>query len=200
LTIVPSIGGKITPDLFLRMREEADRQRQGPDIFFTDQFNNHDAIRGYMGIGEEILQQLNGKITVYCGGVGTGGMLTGVSHALRAALCGARIVALEPDTSPFLTTGKAGSHRVEGIASGRRPPHLEDVSVYDEARAISEEGAREMSRRLAREEGIFAGTSTGVNVLAAVALARECGPGATVVTVAVDTGLKYLAGDLYSTS
>jgi cysteine synthase A len=184
--------------LFLRMRAEADVQRRAPGTFFTDQFNNHDAIRGYMGIGEEIFQQLEGKITVYCGGVGTGGMLSGVSKALRAAGCSARIVALEPDTSPVLTTGKAGSHRVEGIASGRVPPHLEDRSVYDDARAISEEGAREMSRRLAREEGIFAGTSTGVNVMAAVEIAKECGPGATVVTVAVDTGLKYLAGDLYS--
>ena len=89
--------------------------------------------------------QLDGKITVYCGGVGTGGMLTGVSKALRAAGCSARIIALEPDSSPFLTTGKAGAHRVEGIASGRRPPHLEDTSVYDEARAVSEEGALELS-------------------------------------------------------
>jgi len=201
LTVVPSVGGKITPDLFERMRAEADRLRQGPDTFFTDQFHNHDAIRGYMGIGEEILQQLEGKITVYCGAVGTGGMLTGVSQALRAARCGARIVALEPDTSPFLTTGKNGAHRVEGIATGRRPPHLEHAdAIYDEARAVSEAGAREMSRRLAREEGIFAGTSTGVNVLGALEIAKECDPGATVVTVAVDTGLKYLAGDLHSTS
>ncbi len=199
LTVIPSVEGKVTPDLFVRMRAEADRQRQGPDTFFTDQFNNHDAIRGYMGIGEEIFQQLDGKITAYCGGVGTGGMLAGVSKALRAAGCAARIIALEPDSSPFLTTGKAVVHSVEGIASGRRPPHLEDTTVYDEARAISEEGAREMSRRLAREEGLFAGPSTGVTVLAAVAIAKECGSGATVVTVAVDTGLKYLAGDLYST-
>ncbi len=200
LTVLPSVGGKITPDLFERMRAEADRLRQISGAFFTDQFHNHDAIRGYRGIGEEIVQQLEGRITVYCGAVGTGGMLTGVAAALRAANCGARIVALEPDTSPFLTTGKNGAHRVEGIATGRRPPHLEDAGIYDEARAVSEAGAREMCRRLAREEGIFAGTSTGLNVLGALEIAKECGSGATVVTVAVDTGLKYLAGDLYSTS
>jgi cysteine synthase len=199
LTVLPSVGGKITPDLFERMRAAAHRVKQEPDTFFTDQFNNHDAIHGYMGIGEELIEQLGGNITVYCGAVGTGGMLSGVSAALRAAGCTAKIVALEPDTSPFLTTGRNGAHRVEGIATGRLPPHLEDPSIYDEARAVSEEGARELARRLAREEGIFAGTSSAVNVLGALQIAKECGPGATVVTVAVDTGLKYLAGDLYAT-
>ncbi len=198
LTVLKSDGGKVTAELFPRMKAEAERIRQATGAFFTDQFNNHDALTGYMAIGGEILEQLGGKITVYCGGVGTGGMLTGVSKALRAANCPAKIVALEPDTSAVLTGGKAGAHRVEGIASGRVPPHMQNRSVYDEARAISEVGAREMSRRLAREEGIFSGTSTGINVLAAVQLAKELGPGSTVVTVAVDTGLKYLAGDLYT--
>jgi len=103
---------------------------------------------------------------------------------------------LEPAGSPVLTTGKGGAHRVEGIAPGFVPPHLQR-SDYDEARAIDEQEARDMCRRLAREEGIFAGTSTGVNVVAALQLARELGRGKTVATVAVDGGLKYLAGDLY---
>jgi len=105
-------------------------------------------------------------------------------------------VALEPSTSPFLTTGKAGPHRVEGTAAGFWPPHL-TAGSYDEARAIDEDAGRAMARRAARAEGIFAGTSTGLNLAAAIDVARELGPGKLVATVAVDTGLKYLAGDLF---
>ena len=125
-------------------------------------------------------------------------MLMGVSRALKARGSQARIVALEPISSAVITTGKGGPHRVEGIAAGFRPPHLKHGEV-DEARAIDEQEARAMARRLAREEGIFAGTSSGLNVVAALQLARELGPGKTVATVAVDSGLKYLAGDLYAT-
>jgi cysteine synthase A len=124
-------------------------------------------------------------------------MLVGVSRALKAAHSPARIVALEPAESPVLSTGRAGPHRVEGMGVGFRPPHLQPGD-YDEVRTVEEAAARAMARRLAREEGIFAGTSTGLNVAAAVQLAVELGPQATVVTVAVDSGLKYLAGDLYS--
>jgi cysteine synthase A len=120
----------------------------------------------------------------------------GVSRAFREAGCNARIVALEPASSPVLTTGKGGPHRVEGIAAGFRPPHLKD-GEYDETRTVDEAAAREMARRMAKEEGIFAGTSSGLNVAAALQLAQELGPGSTVATVAVDTGFKYLAGDLY---
>jgi cysteine synthase A len=123
-------------------------------------------------------------------------MIAGVSRALKEAGCKARIVALEPATSPTLTTGKGGPHRVEGIAAGFRPPHLKDAD-FDEARTVDEKEAREMARRLAKEEGIFAGTSSGLNVAAALQLARELGPGKTVATVAVDSGFKYLAGNLY---
>ena len=122
--------------------------------------------------------------------------VVGVSNILRAADANTRIVALEPSTSPFLTTGKGGAHRVEGTAPGFRPPHLVDGS-YDEARAIDENQGREMARRAAMEEGIFAGTSTGLNLVGALQVARELGPGKVVATVAVDSGLKYLAGDLY---
>jgi cysteine synthase A len=122
----------------------------------------------------------------------------GVSRALKARASQARIVALEPTSSAVLTTGKGGPHRVEGVAAGFRPPHLKD-GQFDEARAIDEQEARAIAQRLAREEGIFAGTSSGLNVVAALQLARELGPGKTVATVAVDSGLKYLAGDLYAT-
>ena len=130
-------------------------------------------------------------------------MLVGVSRALKEAHLRAeryggqtRIIALEPSTSPFLTTGKGGPHRVEGIAAGFLPPHLKK-EMYDEVRVIDENEGRAMAKRVAKEEGVFAGTSSGVNITAAVALARELGPGKVVATVAVDTGLKYLAGNLY---
>jgi cysteine synthase A len=123
-------------------------------------------------------------------------MLMGVAQTLREANAQTRIVALEPATSPVISSGTAGAHHVEGIGVGFIPPLL-DKDNYDEARAIDETEAREMARRLAREEGIFSGTSTGLNVVGALQLALELGPGHTVATVAVDTGLKYLAGDLY---
>jgi cysteine synthase A len=194
--IVPSDGGKVTPALFDRFKARIAVLKDQPGTFWTDQFNNTDALKGYSQIGVELLEQL-GSIDAFCGGVGTGGMLVGVSRALKAGGCKARIVALEPKGSPVLTTGRGGAHRVEGIAAGFVPPHLKPGD-YDEARAIDEEEAREMARKLAREEGIFAGISSGLNVLAALQLARELGPGKRVATVAVDTGLKYLAGDLYA--
>jgi cysteine synthase A len=193
--MVPSDGGKITPALFDRFRERIATLKDEPGTFWTDQFHNADALNGYREIGIELLEQV-GTLDVFCGAVGTAGMLVGVSRALKAGGSRARIVALEPDGSPVLTTGRGGAHRVEGIAVGFVPPHL-TRSDYDEARAIDEEEARAMARRLAKEEGIFAGTSTGLNVVGALRVASELGPGHRVATVAVDTGLKYLAGDLF---
>src|SRR5258707_7249861 len=199
LIVVASDGGRITPPLFDRMREEVHRLLEEPGTFWTDQFNNEDAITGYMGIGRELAEQTGGALHAFCGAVGTAGMLTGVSRALKAAGCGARIVALEPASAPMLTAGHGGAHRVEGIAPGFVPPHL-TPGVSDEARAVDEGEARAMARRLAKEEGIFAGTSTALNVVAALELAKELGAGKVVATVAVDSGLKYLAGDLFAPS
>ncbi|MGB2671435.1 MAG: cysteine synthase family protein [Candidatus Acidiferrum sp.] len=196
LEIFPAEGGKLAPELYQRMKRRAEELAQEPGTFYTNQFNNQDAIRAYMGIGKELAEQAGNGLTAFCGGVGTGGMIVGVSRALKEAGCKARIVALEPAGSPVLTTGKGGAHRVEGIAAGFRPPHLKDGD-FDEVRTVEEGAAREMARRLAKEEGIFAGTSSGLNVAAALQLARELGSGSTVATVAVDTGFKYLAGDLY---
>src|SRR6266550_4402918 len=170
LEIFPAEGGKLVPELYQRMKSRA----------------------------EELAQQAGTSLAAFCGGVGTAGMIVGVSRALKEAGCKARIVALEPATSPVLTTGKGGPHRVEGIAAGFRPPHLKPGEC-DEVRTVEEPAAREMARRLAKEEGIFAGTSSGLNVTAALQLAQELGRGSTVATVAVDTGFKYLAGDLYQT-
>lgn len=196
LRLIPSDGGQVTPALFERFRAAIAELAKEPDTFWTDQFHNHDAIRGYMGIGRELIEQTGGRIDVFCGAVGTGGMLSGVARALREAGSRARVVALEPAESPAMTAGRGGAHRVEGIATGSIPPHMQD-RPYDEARAVGEEDARATARRLAREEGVFVGTSSGLNIAAAIEIARELGPGRVVATVAVDSGLKYLAGDLF---
>jgi len=201
LTIVPSIGGSITPDLFVRMRHEVERIVEQEGAYWTDQFHNTDALIGYTGLGTEIAAQVasgDGRIDVFCAAVGTAGMLVGVSHALRGNDNDNRIkvVAFEPATSPMLTSGAGGPHRVEGTATGIVPPLLTS-DVYDEARTVDEGQARVLATRLAREEGLFVGTSSALNILGAITLAQELGSGQTVVTVAVDTGMKYLAGDLF---
>jgi len=183
LEIFPAPGGKLVPELYQQMKRRAEELAKEPGTFYTDQFHNADAIRGYMGIGRELIEQAGSGLAAFCGGVGTAGMIVGVSRALKEAGCKARIVALEPASSPALTTGKGGPHRVEGIAAGFRPSHLQDGD-FNEVRTVEETAAREMARRLAKEEGLFAGTSSGLNAVA---------------TVAVDTGFKYLAGDLYQT-
>jgi len=197
LMMVPSDGGKITAGLFARFKEAVAREAANPDVFWADQFHNPDVVEGYAPMGREILAQMERPIAVFCAAAGSGGMLVGVSRVLKAGDSGARIVALEPAESPVLTEGRAGAHRVEGVGVGFRPPHMQPGD-YHEVRAVPEAAARAMARRLAREEGIFAGTSSGMNVHAAVGLAEELGPQAAIVTVAVDSGLKYLAGDLYS--
>jgi cysteine synthase len=196
LTVIPSSGGMVTPDLVPRMMEKAAEYATEPDTYFTDQFHNTDAVVGYRNVGVELLEQIDRPIDVFCTAVGTGGLAMGVAEALADAGAQARVVVFEPASTPFLTKGTTGSHRVEGIGVGFRPPLL-DPARYHEARAIEEADGRAMARRLAREEGLLAGTSTGLNVCGAIAIAKELGPAATVVTVAVDTGLKYLAGDLY---
>lgn len=196
LTIVPSVGGKVTPDLVGRMMDVAREYAEEPGTYWTNQLHNADSIVGYRGVGTELADQLD-TIDVFCASVGTAGLITGVANALADAGRESRIVVLEPGSSPFITTGDSGSHGVEGIGIGFWPPLL-DRDTFDESRAIDEGAAREMSRRLAAEEGLLAGTSSGLNILAAIQLAGELGPGHTVATVACDTGLKYLAGDLFT--
>ena len=196
LILVPSRDGRITPDLIPSMIEVTRKLAQSPDVYWTDQFNNVDSLSGYETIGRELLSQVTGPIDAFCGGVGTGAMLVGVSRVLKVANSATRIVALEPASAALISTGKPGAHHVEGVGVGILPPLL-TPGTFDEARGIDEAEARVTARRLAREEGIFAGTSSAMNVVGALALARELGPGKTVVTVAVDSGLKYLAGDLF---
>lgn len=197
LTVVPSEGGRITPDLVPRMIEQASKYAAEPDTYWTDQLNNADSLVGYRNVGVELLEQLDRPIDVFCAAVGTAGLAMGVSAALSDGGSDARIVVFEPASNPVISTGEAGTHHVEGIGVGFIPPLLEE-DRYDEVRTIEEADGRAMARRLAAEEGLLAGTSTGLNIVGAIELAGELGPGHTVVTVAVDTGLKYLSGDLYS--
>lgn len=197
LEIVHADGGRITPELTARMRARTQELAAEPDTFWTNQFNNEDALAGYETIGDELVEELGTTMDVYCGAVGTAGMLMGVGRALRRALPSVQIVAFEPDGSPVLTTGQAGSHRVEGIGTGTVPPHFDRSAVHD-VRVVSEHEARALARRLAAEDGVFGGTSSALNVLGAIGIARHLGPGKRVVTVIVDSGLKYLAGHLYA--
>jgi cysteine synthase A len=194
LNLVPSPGGQVTPDLVPRMMQRARAIAESEPSYYTDQIHNADSVKGYEHIGRELVEQIDGPIHAFCAAVGTAAMLMGVAHILRRLAPSPRIIALEPATTPIISKGKSGTHHVEGI--GIVPPLL-DKFFFDEARGIDEAESREMAWRLAREEGIFAGTSSGMNVVGAIALARELGVGHTVVTVAVDSGMKYLAGDLY---
>ncbi len=196
LIVEPSREGRVTPDLWPRMLARADAIRVDPNVYYTDQFRNHDAQAGYARIGDEIVEALP-RVDAFCGMVGTAGMLMGVGRVLRRRDPDVRVVALEPSTSAVLSGSPPGAHRVDGTGAGFVPPQF-DRSVAREVRALDEASGRALARRLAREEGVFAGTSTGMNVLAALALAAELGPGRIVVTVACDSGLKYLAGDLFS--
>lgn len=196
LIIEPSEEGQITSELVERMIARTSAMAEADDVYWTNQFHNEDALIGYRDIVMELEQQVDGTIDAFCGGVGTGGMLAGVSRAFRQQNAGTRIVALEPTSSPILSEGRSGSHHIEGVGIGFAPPLLKSDD-YNEVWSIDEAEARKTARRLAREEGLFAGTSSGMNVTAALRLGRELGPGHTVATVACDFGLKYLTGDLF---
>jgi cysteine synthase len=188
----------ITPDLIPTMMRRAAEIAEETGAFATDQFNNTDMVRGYLGLGEELLEQLPGEppITTFCSYVGTAGCFLGTTQALRAALPDLHRVAVEPGESAVLSGGPPGTHHIEGGGIGRRPPQLQ-LTDFDEVIAVPEAEAFAMARTAARADGIFSGPSTGANLVAAVQLARRLGPGQRVVTVQVDSGLKYLAGALY---
>jgi cysteine synthase A len=194
LEIIESEGGRITPSLFIKMEERVRQIVNETGAYWTKQFYNEDAQLGYKKLGKEITDRLN-NIDVFCAGVGTAGMLTGVSQ-LKDNNREIKVIALEPASAAFISTGVKGSHRVEGIAPGIVPPLLTKES-YDKVRAINESDARKTAQLLAAQEGIFAGTSSGLNVFAAIEIGKELGKGKTVVTVAADSGMKYLAGDLF---
>ncbi|CAN5702022.1 cysteine synthase A [soil metagenome] len=197
LTIIESEGGRVTPDLTPRMIARAAEIAAEPRTYWTDQLNNADSLVGYREVGRELLDQMDRPIDVFCAMFGTAGLAMGVSRAFADAAADTRIVILEPASTAVISGGEPGTHGVEGTGIGFLPPLL-DVDRYDEVRAIDEADGRSMARRLAAEEGLLAGTSTGLNVTAAIDFAVEIGAGKTVVTIACDTGLKYLSGDLYA--
>jgi cysteine synthase len=196
ITLVPSEGGRTTKKLILDMIDTARRMSQEPRTYWTDQLNNQDSIAGYYPMGEEIWSQTAGKIDAFVHSVGTAASSRGVATVLKRHKPGVRLAVVEPAESAVLGGGEPGPHRIEGIGIGYLPP-LWEPSLVDEVVPIGTEDAKEMARRLAREEGILAGTSSGANVIAALHVAEQLGPEATVVTVMVDSGLKYLGTDVY---
>ncbi len=196
LTLVPSEGGRITKQLILNMIEAAREISREPRTYWTDQLNNADSIAGYYPMGEEIWDQTNGKIDAFVQSVGTTASLRGVATVLKRHNPEVRIIAVEPGESPVLSGGQAGAHKIEGIGIGYAPP-LWDASVVDEIVPVLTADAEAMARRLAREEGLFAGTSSGANVLGAIRVGERLGPGASIATLLVDSGLKYLSTDVY---
>ncbi len=196
LDIVPSPEG-ITPELLPRMIERSKEIVEEIGGFATDQFRNRDMLDGYAGLARELLEQLEGRIDVFCTYVGTAGCFVGVTRELRRTLPDLHRVAIEPAESPVLSGGSPGTHRIEGGGTGFWPPLLERED-FDEVMTVSTEDAFAMARRAAHEEGLWSGPSTGANVTVALELAGRLGPGKRVVTPLVDSGLKYLAGDLYT--
>ena len=196
LTIVPSEGGRTTKKLILDMVEAARKYSLQPHTYWTNQLSNTDSIAGYHPLGEEIWSQTNGKLDAFVQSVGTAASLRGVATVLKRHNSQVRIIAVEPAESPVLSGGQPGPHKIEGVGIGYTPP-LWDPSLVDEIVAVKTDDAKAMARRLAREEGLFAGTSSGANVIAAIRIGERLGPVASIATLMVDSGLKYLSTDLF---
>ncbi len=196
LTLVPSEGGLTTKKLIQDMIEVARKLSQQPYMHWTDQLNNHDSIAGYHALGEEIWSQTNGEVDAFVHCVGTAATSRGVATVLKRYKPGIQVMAVEPAESSVLLGGPPGPHKIEGVGIGYVPP-LWDPSLVDEILPIKTDDAKAMTRRLAREEALFAGTSSGANVLAAIQVGERLGPGASVVTLMADSGLKYLDTDVY---
>ena len=178
------------------MIETARRLSEEPHTYWTDQLNNRDSLAGYESLGEEIWRQTDGRVDAFVHCVGTGASLRGVAAVLKRFKPGIRVAAVEPAESPVLRGGPPGPHRIEGVGIGYVPP-LWEPALVDDIVAVATEDAKDMARRLAREEAIFAGTSSGANVVAAIEVAGRLGPGSRVVTLMADSGLKYVNTDVY---
>jgi len=196
LTLVPYDGGGITKSLIQEMIETARKLAQKPKTYWVNQLENTDSIAGYLPLGEEILTQTQGQVDAFVQSVGTAASLRGVATILKRYNPRIKIIAVEPGESAVLLGGKPGAHDIEGIGIGSTPP-LWDPDLVDEVIAVSTADAKDTARRLARSAGIFAGTSSGGNVYAAIEIAKRLGPTAKVVTVMIDSGLKYVSTDLY---
>jgi cysteine synthase A len=196
LEVIKSRDGKITKELINKMINRAKEISKEPNTFFTNQLDNEDVIKGFVPLGEEILDQINGSIDAVCDTVGTAGTLMGIAKAFKNANSNSKIIAVEPSSSPILSKGIKGSHNVEGVGLGFIPKIYDSKLVYDVI-TIEESIARQTSRDLALKEGVFCGTSSGMNVAAAIQISQKLGPKSRVVAIACDTGLKYLSEGLF---
>lgn len=193
---VPSDHGQITEKLIKGMIAKAGELSLQPNYWYCDQLNNHDAVGGYLPLGEEIWHQTGGKIDAFVHAVGTAHAIHGATEALWAHASAIEVVAVEPQESAVLSGHPSGAHKIEGVGIGFIPP-LWRRELVNGIMTVHTDEAKAMARRLAREEGVFAGTSTGANVVAALRVAQRLGPKATVVTIVSDSGLRYLSTDLF---
>ena len=194
--ILPSDGGKITRELMDGIIGRTAELAEQPDTYFTDQCNNPHNPKGYEPMGREILEQTGGDVDAFVAAVGTAGCAMGNARALKSANPDIQVFVVEPSSSAVISGRPPGSHRIEGIALGF-VPGVFDRTLVDDVVVIEEAEARATARRLASEEGVFAGTSSGANVLAALKVADRLGNGIRIVCPAVDSGLKYVSTDLY---
>jgi cysteine synthase A len=194
--LIPSPAG-ITPTLIPAMRARASEIAAEVDGYQTDQFNNHDMIEGYTALGDELASAVHDRLDAWTNYVGTAGCFLGVTRALRSRIPDLERVIVEPAESPVYSGGTAGTHRIEGGGVGFLAPQI-SPGDWDGVEAVSTDEAFAMARRAAREEGLWSGPSTGANIVAALRLARRLGDGRRVATVLVDSGLKYLGGELYT--
>jgi cysteine synthase A len=195
IELIPAVEerGRVTAQDIRNMVERAAELAREPGTYATDQFNNPYIIPGHREmLGREIWEQTEGEVTAFCHGIGTASSLMGVSEALKAHSPEVRIVALEPAGSAAISGGPSGSFAMQGW-TGIVPPHW-DADRVDDIWTIEDDDAVAMALRLAREEGIFAGISTGANVVGSLRLAEELPSGSVVVTLAVDSGFKYMGG------
>ncbi len=192
LEVLRSDSGRMTAKLTRDMIEAARVLADKPGCFWTDQLNNADQLPAYHRMGEEIWGQTNGRIDAFVQSVGTSASLRGTAQALRHHHDSIRIIAVEPAESPVLSGGQPGGHKIDGIGAGFVVP-LWRPRLVDTIEKVSTEEAVAMTQRLARDEGLFAGTSTGGNVVAALRVAERLGPGSNVVTLMCDTGMKYFS-------
>jgi cysteine synthase len=196
LTILPSEGRKITPDLIPKMMKIAEEMGKEPRTYRTNQLYNQHVLKGYNSLGNEILEQLGGKVDAFVAAFGTAGCVMGVAEVLKSKNKAIKVFPVEPAESPLISKGEKGAHHIEGTGIGLVPPLLRK-ELYDEVLTVPTKEAQQMARRLAREEGIFSGSSTGANISASLEVAKRLGGNKNIVTLMVDSGLKYLSTEVY---
>ncbi|OAQ61714.1 cysteine synthase [Pochonia chlamydosporia 170] len=192
LTIIPSENGKQTEELTRTMIREAHLLAEKKGAYITAQMDNTDQLAAYSTLADELWEQAGGRIDAFVQSIGSAACLRGTSERLRHHSDKTRFVAVEPAESAVLSGGPTGAHNIDGIGAGYVVPLWQD-GMADEIKTVSTDEARKMAFRMAREEGLFCGLSTGANVVAALQVAEGLGPDATVVTMMCDSGMKYLS-------